>query len=115
MLHHVKYTAVSMLQTSTQGSASHLTTLTQVVHTRHYIISDNQIKLAAGWLIDNAGWKGKTFEGKSGKYGVHKNQALVLVNYGGASGKDILELSNQIIDDIKSKYDVELEREVNIV
>lgn len=81
----------------------------------HYPISKNQIKLAAGWLIDNAGWKGKTFEGKTGKYGVHKNQALVLVNYGGAQGQDILELSNQIINDIKSKYDVDLEREVNIM
>ena len=81
----------------------------------HYPISDTQIKLAAGWLIDNAGWKGKTFEGENGKYGVHKNQALVLVNYGGASGNDIFELSNQIIADIKLKYNVELEREVNIV
>jgi UDP-N-acetylmuramate dehydrogenase len=81
----------------------------------HYPISKNEIKLAAGWLIDNAGWKDKTFEGKTGKYGVHKNQALVLVNYGGASGKDILELSNQIIDDIKSKYNIDLEREVNII
>ncbi len=81
----------------------------------HYPISNNEIKLAAGWLIDNAGWKGKTFEGKTGKYGVHKNQALVLVNYGGASGKELLELSNQIIDDVKQKYNIELEREVNIV
>jgi len=81
----------------------------------HYPISKNEIKLAAGWLIDNAGWKGKTFEGKTGKYGVHKNQALVLVNYGDAQGQDILELSNQIINDIKSKYNVDLEREVNIM
>jgi UDP-N-acetylmuramate dehydrogenase len=81
----------------------------------HYPISKNEIKIAAGWLIDNAGWKGKTFESKTGKYGVHKNQALVLVNYGGALGKDILELSNQIINDIKAKYNIDLEREVNIM
>jgi len=81
----------------------------------HYPISDNEIKLAAGWLIDNAGWKGKTFEGDKGKYGVHKNQALVLVNYGGASGKEIYDLSTQIIEDIKEKYGVNLECEVNII
>ena len=76
----------------------------------HYVLNDNQVKLAAGWLIDNAGWKGKTFE----NYGVHKNQALVLVNYGGAKGKDIYRLSAQISADVKEKYNVELEREVNI-
>lgn len=68
-------------------------------------------KLAAGWLIENAGWKGK----RIGDCGVHRNQALVLVNYGNASGDDLLNLSQKIIEDIKEKYDVELEREVNVV
>jgi len=81
----------------------------------HYPISDKDIKLAAGWLIDNAGWKGKVFEGTNGKYGVHKNQALVLVNYGGASGTDIFGLSTQIINDILDKYNITLEREVNVI
>jgi UDP-N-acetylmuramate dehydrogenase len=76
-----------------------------------YPVNKKQVKLAAGWLIDNAGWKGKTID----NYGVHKNQALVLVNYGGANGKDIYNLSKEILDDIKSKYGVELEREVNIL
>lgn len=76
----------------------------------HYIVDENHIKLAAGWLIDNAGWKGKTFE----NYGVHKNQALVLVNYGGAIGSDIFDLSEQIMRDVHEKYGVNLEREVNI-
>lgn len=69
------------------------------------------IKLAAGWLIEQAGWKGKTY----GTYGVHKNQALVLVNYGGSSGSAIYELSGEIIADIELKFGVTLEREVNIL
>lgn len=77
----------------------------------NYPIDENNIKLAAGWLIDNAGWKGKTI----GNYGVHKNQALVLVNYGGAQGQDIYNLSQEILESIKSIYGVDLEREVNII
>ncbi len=77
----------------------------------HYPIDENNIKLAAGWLIDNAGWKGKTID----NYGVHKNQALVLVNYGGAQGQDIYNLSQEILESIKSIYGVDLEREVNII
>lgn len=77
----------------------------------HYPVSDTEEKIAAGWLIDQAGWKGKTFD----TYGVHKNQALVLVNYGGARGQDIFELSEKIIQDIKNKFNIQLEREVNVI
>lgn len=75
-----------------------------------YPVDDDHSKVAAGWLIDQAGWKGKTF----GNFGVHKNQALVLVNLGGAFGQDIYELSERIIDDIHHKFGIQLEREVNI-
>ncbi len=73
--------------------------------------NESGMKLAAGWLIERAGWKGKKING----YGVHQNQALVLVNYGGANGNDIFNLSQKILDNIKEKFGVELEREVNIV
>lgn len=77
----------------------------------NYPASDGKRKLAAGWLIEQAGWKGKTIE----TYGVHKLQALVLVNYGGSTGNQIFNLSTQIIESIEQKFDVTLEREVNIL
>lgn len=68
-------------------------------------------KLAAGWLIEKAGWKGF----RRNDAGVHKLQALVLVNYADAKGAEILDLSTKIIEDIYSKFQVRLEREVNII
>lgn len=76
-----------------------------------YNISDKLVKIPAGWLIEHVGFKGKTFN----NYGVHKNQALVLVNYGNASGKDILNLSKLIQKTIKRIFDINLEAEVNII
>lgn len=76
----------------------------------NYPAPNGNVKLAAGWLIDQAGWKGRTFDA----YGVHKLQALVLVNYSNATGSQIYDLSTQIISDIKKKFGVDLEREVNI-
>ena len=71
----------------------------------------NGIKLSAGWLIDTAGWKGY----RSGDAGIHKKQALVLVNYGEASGVELLELANKIIDDIQQRFGITLHPEVNLI
>jgi UDP-N-acetylmuramate dehydrogenase len=76
-----------------------------------YPAENGKKKLAAGWLIEQAGWKGKTI----GTCGVHKLQALVLVNYGGSTGEQIYDLSSSIISDIQEKFGVTLEREVNIL
>lgn len=77
----------------------------------HYTVDDNTEKIPAGWLIEKAGWKGKTFK----NYGVHKNQALVLVNYGGANGYDIMNLAFDIQKDVEQKFGIKLTPEVNFI
>lgn len=76
-----------------------------------YPLPDGNIKLAAGWLIEQCGWKGKVI----GKTGAHKNQSLVLVNYGGATGKEVYQLAKSIQQSVVEKFDVFLEMEVNII
>ena len=76
-----------------------------------YPINALEVKVPAGWLIEKAGWKGKVID----NYGVHKNQALVLVNYGGAKGNDIYLLAKKIQESIKDMFDIHLQMEVNII
>ncbi len=76
-----------------------------------YNLNNGNIKLAAGWLIEQCGWKGY----RTGDAGCHARQALVLVNYGNAKGDEILKLSADIIKSVQQKFGVTLHREVNIV
>lgn len=76
-----------------------------------YPISERQVKVPAGWLIEQAGWKGK----RIGDAGIHDKQALVLVNHGAATGKEIWELAQSIIESIHRKFGIQLSPEVNIL
>jgi len=77
----------------------------------HYPMPNGETKLAAGWLIEQCGWKGKEY----GQAGVWKNQALVLINRQNATGQEIYNLSEQIISDVTNKFGIHLEREVNLL
>ena len=75
-----------------------------------YRVSDSEVKVPAGWLIEQAGFKGKQF----GDAGVHKNQALVLVNYGNATGQEIWDLAMKIKTTVLEQFGVEINPEVNV-
>lgn len=77
----------------------------------HYPVSNDEIKLAAGWLIEQCGFKGKVV----GNTGTWKNQALVLVNHGAATGQEVYAFSEEIINTVYIKFGIKLEREVNIL
>ena len=77
----------------------------------HYTVGEDKVKIPAGWLIEQCGWKGKSL----GKAGVHDKQALVLVNRGGATGNDIVTLCETIRHDVKEKFGIDIHPEVNII
>ena len=78
---------------------------------KFYQISDSEVKVPAGWLIEQAGFKGKRF----GDAGIHKNQALVLVNYGQATGQEILAVAKDIQKTVFEKFGIAIEAEVNVI
>lgn len=78
---------------------------------KYFDISETEVKVPAGWLIEQAGFKGKRF----GDAGIHKNQALVLVNYGNATGQEILNVSKDIQETIFKTFGIHIEAEVNVI
>jgi UDP-N-acetylmuramate dehydrogenase len=78
---------------------------------KYYEVSETEVKVPAGWLIEQAGFKGKRY----GDAGIHKNQALVLVNYGNATGQEILAVSRNIQDTIFNTFGIHIEAEVNVI
>ncbi len=78
---------------------------------KYYEISETEVKVPAGWLIEQAGFKGKRY----GDAGIHKNQALVLVNYGNATGQEILDVSKNIQETIFKTFGIQIEAEVNVI
>ena len=77
----------------------------------HYDVDDEHVKIPAGWMIEQCGWKGKSL----GRAGVHAKQALVLVNRGGATGDEVVRLCEAIRRDVKEKFGINIYPEVNIV
>lgn len=103
--------AGSFFKNPTVDAAKYASLKEAFPHIVAYPVADGQYKLAAGWMIEQCGWKGF----REGDAGVHARQALVLVNYGNATGNEIYQLSQRVLDSVHEKFGVELEREVNII
>ena len=101
----------SFFKNPTMNKAKFLTLQDKYPNIVFYDLGNGEIKVPAGWLIEQCGWKGK----KIGNTGTHVNQALVLVNYGDANGEEVKQMALKIQDTVFRKYDVLLEMEVNII
>lgn len=102
--------AGSFFKNPTIPKAQYETLLAEYPAMPHFVVSDAMVKIPAAWLIEQCGWKGY----RNGDAGVHTRQALVLVNYGGASGNQLWELSGQVVASVAQKFGIELEREVQV-
>lgn len=103
--------AGSFFKNPSVSNAQFKTLIAQYPKMPHYPQPDGTVKIPAGWLIEQCGWKGKTV----GRAGSHKTQALVLVNFGEATGHEILELSASISKSVNEKFGIALSPEVNVV
>ena len=77
----------------------------------HYPAPDGRVKLAAGWLIDRAGMKGR----REGPVGIHERQALVIVNHGGATGGEVIAFARKVQETVREKFGIAIDTEVNIL
>ena len=103
--------ADAVLQGAVVSQEQHAQLLAKYPQLVSYAQADGSVKLAAGWMIDQCGWKGRSL----GAAGVHERQALVLVNRGGAAGSDVLALATKIVEDVQTRFGVSLETEPVIV
>ena len=76
-----------------------------------YPLADGNVKLSAGWLIEQCGWKDRPSE----HVGVYRHQALVVINRGGATGADVIEFATAVVASVREKFGVELNMEVNVI
>jgi UDP-N-acetylmuramate dehydrogenase len=90
---------------------SFATIQTEYPAVKGYQTGRGTVKMPAGWMIESCGWKGR----RLGNCGVYEKQALIIVNFGGATGQEVFDLSEKIITDVKNKFGVVLEREVNVI
>lgn len=103
--------AGSFFKNPTINKLDHLKLKAEYPEMPGYELPDKKVKVPAAWLIDQCGWKGH----KRKNIGVHKNQPLVLVNYGGGNGQDIEKLAQDIQQSVAEKFGIELQPEVNII
>ena len=103
--------AGSFFKNPVVGAAAAERLLAEYPDMPHYPAPEGHVKLAAGWLIDRAGMKGR----RKGAVGVHERQALVLVNHGGATGGEVIAFAHEVQERVRGKFGIEIDTEVNIL